>query len=159
MKRKVGRRRGGARKMFLLPQILPMRPYIVRVMADLRTTRHRMESLVRLAKAPRSHESQDYAQRRRRHDATEQLAKLRSEEQGLIREFKKLGIRIGNVDRGEMLFPCLVDSQDAYFVWYLDEPRPTHWRFQGDGDPREIPEAWFNLYSTERKLRKIERWL
>lgn len=155
MKRKLGRRRPSNRKLFDLQQILPMRPYVFCLMNDLRILRRRLDSVRKTAETPRILEK-SYDLRRQRHEAVAELNRLRDEEQTLIREFKKLSIRIGNVQRGEMLFACLVDHRDAYFVWYDGEPRPTHWRFRGDADLRLIPDRWFAMHTSETTHRRID---
>jgi hypothetical protein len=75
MKRKVGRKRKGAKQFFLLPHILPMRPYLLSLMSDLRACHIRQHRLRSILSAP-STSSRDYAERRKRSDASEQLQKV-----------------------------------------------------------------------------------
>ena len=131
------------KKLFLLSRILPMRPYVCRLMADLRGHRIRQWHLQRMSKPSRGGEKEAYDRRRGRHQAMAQLEKSQDEELELLQEFNRLGIRVGNVLRGEMLFPCPVDSQWAYFVWYDSEPLPTHWRFHGESRLYPNTEPWF----------------
>lgn len=156
MKRKVGRRKAGPKRLFLLLQILPMRPYVTRLMADLRSCRVRQNRLMRMMAKMPAQNNLPYEDRRRRHDAEAELSTLRLQEQTLLREFRKLGIRVGNVVRGEMLFACLVDQRDAYFVWYDGDKRPSHWRFRGEAELHPIPERWFSLFANEAGRKKVE---
>ena len=151
MKWKTGRRRRGTRRIFLLPQIVPMRPYVVGLMADLRAVRIRHLRLRRLT-AVCSTANEAYEARRARHEAMAELEPLAREERGLSAEFRNLGVRIGDVLRGEMLFPCVIDSRQAFFVWFDDEPRPAHWRYRTDAELRPIPDHWFSLFPAEQKL-------
>lgn len=149
MKRKVRRKRSKKRPIYLLPQILPMKPYVFGLMADLRACRGEQKQLSSLAKVPACGVEENYQDRRRRHDASAALTKLRENELELLREFRSLGVRVGDVLRGEMFFPCLVDHRSAYFVWYDCEDRPTHWRFRSDSEMHRIPERWFSLYDGD----------
>ena len=149
MKRKLGRRRRGSRKPFLLNQILRMKPYILGLMRDLRALRIRRERLKLLVSSAVSGTEQSYQERKRRHEANAELAELEQQELSLIREFRKSGVRVGNVLRGEMLFGCLVDNQEAYFIWFDGEDRPAQWRFRGEAETNPIPDRWFSLFSSE----------
>lgn len=156
MGRKTSRRKSGPRRLFLLQQILPMRPYILGLMADLRRNRVRQLRLRRLLKQYSQRNAEAYEQRRQRHAAQAELEDLDVESAGLMRDFRKLGVRVGNVLRGEMLFSCLVDNRDAYFIWYDGERRPSHWRFRGERQMHTIPQRWFTLFGAEVERTGIE---
>lgn len=149
MKRKLGEPRRGTKKRFLLTQVLSMKPYLFGLMRDLRSTWIRQERLrcqLRVA-APGAPES--YEERRRRHDAEAERVELEREYTALLREFRKLGVRVGKVLRGEMLFPCLIDRRDAYFVWCDSQDRPAHWCFLDEAEMHPIPERWFTMFSVD----------
>lgn len=149
----VGRSRQKKPRLFLLQQILPMKPYIFRLMADLRSCRAEQHRLKRQLQLSRSLRAANYATRRRGHDAIERLGELREAERDVMAEFRGLGISVGSVTRGELVFPCLVDNRRAYFVWYDSQDRPTHWRFRGDGQVRAIPEWWFSMFDKQHAAR------
>jgi hypothetical protein len=141
----VSRARRRPARLFLLPQILPMKPYVLGLISDLRSAWTEQRQLNWLLDGGRR-VCEDYSKRRRRHDAALRVAQLRDEQQSLRAEIGRLGIIVGNVVRGEMLFPCLVDNRKAYFIWYVGTERPTHWRFRGERLLRPIPDCWFHLF-------------
>lgn len=159
MKRKVGRKRKGAKHHFLLTQIVPMRPYLFSLMADLRECRIRQQRLRRIASAPKPSHPESYEERRKRYEATEQLQKLADEQQEILREFRRIGVVVGSVIRGEMLFPCLVDNREAFFVWYDSEQQPSHYRFRKSSKLHPIPPRWFSLFHSEDNWQSVEDWI
>ena len=132
-----------------------MRPYIVRLMSDLREARIRAEKLRRLAHAPADRRNDTYAERRKRHEACAELDRVSDEDRDLLREFRKLGVRVGDVLRGEMLFPCLVDNREAFFIWFDGQEQPSHWRFRGEGELHAIPSKWFSMPLTDRRRPRV----
>ena len=145
MRARTGKRR--KQVYFLLHQILPMRPLIERLQRDLRTlvaTRANLRrELAAIDDLPRRDEGR-ISRLRRAEAETARLAKAREE---IREECRSLGLRPANDPSGEVQFPCSVDFRDAYFVWYGDEPRPTHWRFRGEEDVEAIPESWFAMFA------------
>jgi hypothetical protein len=144
MKKNARRHRHRPQRAFLLPEIIAMRPYVASLMRGLQAVRQQRIAALALARQPIADES--YVERRRRHDAIADLAGLEKEEQAVRQEFAQLGIVVGAVRHGEMLFPCLVDDQRAFFIWREGEPRPMAWRFRGERDLRPIPEHWHDLF-------------
>ncbi|QDU63470.1 hypothetical protein Pan216_43500 [Planctomycetes bacterium Pan216] len=167
MKRRAGRKKKATRRYFYLEQILPMRPYVQRLMGDLRAQRVRVDLLRRRLSGilPRAG-AETYEHRRRRHEMLADIERTELAEKELYREFRSLGIRVGDVIRGEMLFPCLVDERDAYFIWYDGQHRPSHWRFRGDASLHGIPDRWFangaldsEAQSSHDKSLTDEEWV
>jgi len=130
-----------------------MRPYVERLMDDLRSTRLRIERLQRDSSTPARVQQTNYDDRRARHLLARELRTVQDHERDVQREFRHLGVAVGDVMRGEMLFPCKVDNRDAYFVWFEGEDRPTHWRFRGEPTARAVPEWWFTLFLDSKKRR------
>lgn len=154
MTREISGRGTRARKIFLLDQILAMRPYVLGLIDDLRACVVRQHKLERMLKQP-IRRDRDYAGRRARHRAEEELVDLSRQEQELRNEFAKLSVKVGDVLRGEMLFPCYVDDRDAFMIWFADEENPTHWRFRRDRDSHRIPQRWFLGPSFGRPRRYV----
>ncbi|MGL5096636.1 MAG: hypothetical protein ACRDD1_13665, partial [Planctomycetia bacterium] len=73
MERRLGQRQNRRRKHFTLHQILKMRPYLIRLVADLRAVCVRRHFLEKLAAEPRGRVQPDYEQRRRRYEAAAEL--------------------------------------------------------------------------------------
>jgi hypothetical protein len=88
---------------------------------------------------------ENYEERRKRHDALAEMEPLHEHERSLLTEFRNLGVHVGDVGRGEMLFPCRVDGRQAFFIWIEGEPTPSRWRFRGDTGARTIPDQWFTM--------------
>lgn len=156
MERQNRKRRKRPGKLFLLHQVLPMRPYLMSLMKDLRAGRLRQNRLRTVSLAGARAAKEPYCVRKVRHDADAEFSQIRKDEQEILKEFKKLMVRVGNVLRGEMLFPCIVDNREAYFIWFNDQPRPTHWRFHGDRATQPIPEQWFHQFVKEKRRRPVE---
>jgi hypothetical protein len=154
MKQRQARER--KKVLFLLHEMLPMRPYLFSLMSDLRAVRIRQQRQRRLATPPRYIE-QSYEERRKRHEAIAELARLQKEESDLFAEFEKLGVRVGDVIRGEMLFSCSIDHRDAYFIWYDSEPKPTCWRFRGNPETHEIRDDWFSPTAVLPRGRRAKK--
>jgi hypothetical protein len=132
---------------FLLHQILPMRPLIERLQRDLRALVAARATLRReqaeIDALPRR-DPERLGRLRRSEAEAARLTKARDE---IRDECRSLGIRPSNDPSGEVQFPCSVDFRDAYFVWYGDEPRPTHWRFRGEEDVEAIPATWYAMFA------------
>lgn len=49
------------------------------------------------------------------------------EVRGMLAEFSELGIVVRDIDRGLVDFPAIVDGQEAYLCWQLDEDEVAFW--------------------------------
>lgn len=159
MKRKLGRKRKGAKQHFLLPQVLQMRPYLFSLMADLRECHVRQQRLRKIVSAPKAPSPQEYSERRKLYEANEQLQKAGDEKQELMREFRRLGVMVGSIIRGEMIFPCLVDNREASFIWFDSEQQPTHYRFRRSSKLHPIPPRWFSLFHADDDCQSADEWV
>ncbi len=133
------------RRYFLLHQLPPMRPYVLRLAADLghlAAERFAVEEQVRaIEKRTPIHPS-----RAELPGLEAGLRRLSGRERELHREIADLGAIPGK--GAEVLFPCSVDYQEAFFVWRDAEPHPTRWRFRDEpaATSEPIPRTWYTLF-------------
>jgi hypothetical protein len=151
MSRRTERWRYGKRRFFMLQQVLPMGPYVLRVMADLRWTWIRAERLRRFLARDSSHD--EYLDRRKRQEAREELRRAETDQRQCVEEFRKLGVGFGDILRGEIQFPCLVSKREAVYIWYDGDQAPRYWRFRNEAHLRRIPQEWFSVLNERRKQR------
>ena len=144
------------RRYFLLHQLPPMRPYALRLAADLghlAAERSALESEVRAIER----RSPIHPSRARIAGLEAALRRLSGRERELHGEIAKLGAIPGN--GAELLFPCSVDYQEAFFVWCDQEPHPTRWRFRDEpatvNEP--IPRMWYTLFVPKPEPAGIGR--
>jgi hypothetical protein len=131
-----------------------MMPYFAGMVRDLRVARFGQVKLRRISQDLKPSTAETYPQRRRRYEVQDEVERLASQERSILAELRKLGVEIGSVARGELLFPCLVDDRPAAFIWYDGEERPTCFRVRGEQELKRIPERWFSVLMPERQRRE-----
>ena len=136
------------RRYFRLEEIQAMRPYLLRLIADLRELTIRRNHLEFHAQHPAT-SSGDYAERKNRYSREQELETITEEIFKIRREITRLGIKLGDAVRGELLFPCRVSYRNAYFLWTDEQERPESWRFKEEDRFRPIPQFWFTLVGSK----------
>ncbi len=139
------------RRYFRLEEIQAMRPYLIGLMEDLRERTIRRNHLEFHIQTPSAAKNalDNYSDRKNRYSKEEELEKLVEEIFKLRREISRMGIKLGDVLRGELLFPCRVSYRDAFFYWTDEQERPESWRFKEEDRLRPIPQFWFATNSSK----------
>jgi hypothetical protein len=127
-------------KNFMLHQLIPMRPYVHRLTRELSANERERRRLEReIARSVGGSEA---------HPLRNTLRRLEESDHELRQECRRLGAIPGRDAKGELLFPCSVDFQEAYFVWYGEEPAPARWRYRSEDHEELIPRHWFTLFAS-----------
>jgi hypothetical protein len=132
-----------------------MLPLVQRIVADL--VRHQ-ECLARLrperARLERNRLNLVWAERARRYEIDEEIAKVGNELRASRGELESLGVALLDGLAGLVGFPTIVNNRRAFFSWRPGEEGLSFWNFANDLNRRPVPVGWTNAVKEQPTSRK-----
>jgi hypothetical protein len=114
-----------------------------RIVADVLTYQERLDQLRQERdRLDRNRLKLEWAERARRYELEEELAKLGNDLRSSRVELEGLGVTLLDAAAGLVGFPTIVNNRRAFFSWKSGEEGLSFWSFAGESRRRPIPPSW-----------------